>query len=83
MDTDKTIQIDYCVNPDKAEIFITDQGRGFKPEETADPRCGENLYKTDGRGLFLVRAYMNVVEFNEQGNRIHMVKYKQKTSTAQ
>ena len=76
MDPSKEIKIDYSISTDKAEIYITDEGKGFDPNVVPDPRCEENLYKTDGRGLLLIRSYMDVVEFNEQGNCIHLVRYK-------
>ena len=78
MDPDKEIKIDYLVGRDNIEIFMTDEGNGFDPEVVPDPRCGENLYKPEGRGLFLMRSYMDVVEFNKSGNRVRMVRYKEK-----
>jgi len=76
MDPEKKVKIDCLVGFDKVEISLTDEGEGFAPDGVPDPRYGENLYKTDGRGLFLMRSYMDVVKFNEQGNRVHMVRYK-------
>ena len=76
MDSDKEIKIDYLVGLDRVEITLTDEGQGFDPAEIPDPRCSENLYKTGGRGLFLIRSYMDKVEFNRRGNSVHMVKYK-------
>ena len=76
MDPGKEVKIDYSVSLDKIEISLTDEGGGFNPVDVPDPRYGENLYKSEWRGLFLVRAYMDVVDFNEQGNCVHMVKYK-------
>ena len=78
MDPGRKVRIDYLVNVDKVEIDIMDQGEGFNPETVPDPRLGQNLYKTAGRGLLLISSYMDVVEFNEQGNRVHMVRYKEK-----
>ena len=78
MDPRKKVRIDYSVGLDKVEISITDQGEGFDPEMVPDPRVGENLYKPEGRGLLLINSYMDVVEFNEHGNRVHMVRYKEK-----
>ncbi|MHC4114877.1 MAG: ATP-binding protein [Planctomycetota bacterium] len=76
MDPDKKVRIEYLVNGDKIEISLTDQGDGFDANLVPDPRWGDNLYKTGGRGLFLIRSYMDIVEFNERGNRIRMVKHK-------
>ena len=78
MEPDKKVKIDYSVGSDKIEISMTDQGGGFDPESVPDPRYGENLYKPEGRGLLLMHSYMDVVEFNERGNRVRMVRYKEK-----
>lgn len=78
MNTLKEVKIDYSVDTDKIEISMTDEGGGFKPEAVPDPRSQENLYKTGGRGLLLMRAYMDVVEFNQSGNSVRMVKYRSK-----
>ena len=72
------IKIDYSVGPEKVEISVTDQGGGFDPNSVPDPRYGENLYKTDGRGLLLMRSYMDAVEFNKRGNSVNMVRHKKK-----
>lgn len=79
MDPNKEVKIDYLVSPDKVEITVTDEGEGFDPDAVPDPRYGENLYKPYGRGLLLMRCYMNVVEFNERGNGVRMVRYKDKS----
>jgi serine/threonine-protein kinase RsbW len=47
---------------------------GFKPDNVADPRCGENIYKAGGRGVLLIKSYMNDVEYNKTGNSVHMTK---------
>jgi len=78
MDPAKEVQIDYSVGSDKIEISIADQGEGFDPQQVPDPRVGENLYKPDGRGLLLINSYMDVVKYNERGNRVYMVRYKEK-----
>lgn len=76
MDAGRGVKIGYSVAPDKVEITVTDEGEGFDPEAVPDPRFGENLYKPEGRGLFLMRSYMDVVKFNERGNSVCMVKNK-------
>ena len=76
MNPEKEVKIDYSVSLDKVEISMTDQGDGFDPDVIPDPRYGKNLYKANGRGLLLIRSYMDAVEFNEQGNRVRMVRNK-------
>jgi len=78
MDPSKHVKIDYLVSPDKIEISLTDEGAGFDPQAVPDPRCGKNLYKANGRGLLLIRSYMDVVEYTEQGNCLHLIRYKEK-----
>jgi len=80
-DTEKKIEVEYCVDSDKVEVSVGDEGEGFDPEAVPDPREGDNIYKNEGRGLLLMRSYMDVVEFNERGNKVRMVRYKRKQRT--
>ena len=43
-------------------IRVRDQGEGFDPGELADPLAPENLLKASGRGIFLIRNFMDQVE---------------------
>lgn len=78
MDPTKKVKVEYYVDPEKVDISITDEGNGFEPENIADPRFGEKLFEPGGRGLLLMNSYMDIVEYNEQGNSVHMVRYKEK-----
>jgi len=40
-------------------IHVRDQGPGFRLEDVPDPLAEENLLRTSGRGLFLIRAFMD------------------------
>ena len=82
MDPSQKVKIDYSVGMDKVEVSMADLGDGFDPDSIPDPRVGKNLYKTEGRGLLLIRSYMVVVEFNERGNCVRMVRYKEKPRLA-
>ena len=73
-DPSKKVSIEYLVNDEVFDITITDQGSGFKPSQVPDPRKDENIYKLGGRGLLLMRAYMDVVEYSNGGNSVHMSK---------
>ncbi|MCP4451193.1 MAG: ATP-binding protein, partial [Planctomycetes bacterium] len=50
--------------------------KGFAPDSVPDPREGDNLYRPDGRGLLLIDAYMDAVEYRAPGNSLFMAKYK-------
>ena len=58
-------------------IQISDEGPGFDPTVVADPRSEENLQRVSGRGLFLIRTFMNQVAHNAVGNQITMTKLRQ------
>ena len=81
MDAGKKVKIDFLIDPDRIEISMTDTGNGFDPDAVPDCRVGENLYKTEGRGLLLMRSYMDIVEFNEIGNSVHMVRFPRGTKS--
>ncbi len=51
---------------------IRDEGRGFNPESLPDPRDPANLQRVSGRGLLLIRTFMDEVEFNDTANEITM-----------
>ena len=78
MEPNKAVKIDYAIEPDKIEICMTDEGSGFDPEVIPDPRYGDNLYKPAGRGMLLMRSFMDVIEYNEQGNSVRMIRYREK-----
>ncbi len=76
-DQSKRIKLRYLVNNERIDIYITDEGEGFIPSNVPDPTAAENLVLPNGRGIMLMRAYMNLVEYNETGNMVHFVKLKQ------
>ena len=78
MDPAKKVKIDYSMDSNKVEISITDEGNGFEPDSVADPRFGEGLYEPGGRGLLLMNSYMDTVKYNQRGNSVYMVRYKEK-----
>jgi serine/threonine-protein kinase RsbW len=59
-------------------IRVLDQGEGFDPAAVADPLAPENLLKASGRGIFLIRSFMDDVQLRsapEGGMEIRMVKH--------
>lgn len=81
-DAAKTISVESLITPEKIDMSITDEGTGFDPDGLPDPRCEKNLYKCSGRGVLLIRAYMDVVEYNDRGNCVHLIKYRDPQSHA-
>jgi len=62
-----------CV-PDEVTYVVRDEGPGFDISQVPDPRDPENLLKPSGRGILLMRTFMDEVQFNESGNEVTMVK---------
>lgn len=58
-------------------IQISDEGPGFEPENVSDPRDEENLHRVSGRGLLLIRTFMDQVVHNSVGNQITMTKLRE------
>ena len=59
-------------------VQISDEGPGFDPKSIPDPRDEENLMKLCGRGLLLIRSFMDQVAHNQAGNQITMTKLRPK-----
>jgi serine/threonine-protein kinase RsbW len=58
-------------------IRVRDEGEGFDPESIADPLAHENLMKASGRGIFIVRSFMDDVQLQrapEGGMEVRMTK---------
>jgi serine/threonine-protein kinase RsbW len=58
-------------------ITIRDQGKGIDLNAIPDPLAPENLLKTSGRGIFLIRSFMDEVEIHpsQAGTEIKLVKH--------
>ena len=58
-------------------IAIKDQGAGLDPDKIPDPLAPENLLRGTGRGIFLIRSFMDEVHFRQlhPGTEITLVKY--------
>lgn len=58
----------------EARFTISDEGPGFDPSELPDPTDPENLIRLSGRGVLLMRTFMDEVRYNDTGNKVTMVK---------
>jgi serine/threonine-protein kinase RsbW len=74
LDPDRKVRVQYQVSPERFEIRIEDEGDGFNPEEVPDPTLPENLARPCGRGLLLIRSFMNDVSYHGRGNIVTMTK---------
>ena len=75
-DPKKKVQVNWNIDEKQVDFTIRDEGDGFVPDAVPDPTTDENLENPCGRGIMLIRAYMDEVKFNERGNQIHVIKRK-------
>ena len=65
-------------NTGSALIFcIADEGEGMDPSKLPDPRTPDNLLRTSGRGIFLIRSFMDEVHFRQlkPGTELTLIKH--------
>jgi len=63
-DKNKLVKILAKVIDGKLNVIVKDEGVGFQPESVPDPTDPENLLKDSGRGLYLMRVYMDDLKYN-------------------
>ncbi len=80
-DTNKHVFVEFetATKADVPELAIRvrDQGEGFDPDAVADCLDPQNILKSSGRGIFLIRNFMDDVQLQrapEGGMEIRMVK---------
>lgn len=72
-DPERQVRVELQVRPGEVRARVADEGRGFDPDRVADPRLPENVVRPDGRGVFLMRALMDEVHFNPEGNAVTLL----------
>ena len=71
---DRRVYVTVRLTPTEATYIIRDEGPGFDPSNLPDPTDPENALKTSGRGIMLIRMFMDEVRFNEKANEVTMIK---------
>ncbi len=71
----RQIYVDVDFSRDCVEYVVKDEGPGFDPSELPDPTDPVNLERPCGRGLLLMRTFMDSVKYNNAGNQVTMVKH--------
>jgi len=72
-DPQKHVRIEVAVRVQEVAVRVTDEGAGFDPAAVPDPTLPDNISKTGGRGIFLMRSLMDEVRFNDRGNSVTLV----------
>ncbi len=70
----RRIDVSAIESANEVRYTIRDEGAGFDPEGVPDPTSPENMEKASGRGLLLIRTFMDEVQHNRHGNEITMCK---------
>ena len=76
-DPSKSVWLQFTIHRDRLEIRIRDQGKGFNPNQIPDPLESDNLLNVSGRGIFLIRAFMDefrVENLNGLGTEVTLIK---------
>jgi serine/threonine-protein kinase RsbW len=73
---DKKITLAFEQRGDNLVITIRDQGKGMDVSKIPNPLAPQNLLKTSGRGIFLMRSFMDVVEIrpSQTGTEVKLIK---------
>ncbi len=76
-DEAKFVEVTLSCRDNELEVVVADQGSGFDPAEVPDPTDPANLMKTSGRGIFLMRTFMDEIEWlarPDGGTTVRMTK---------
>jgi serine/threonine-protein kinase RsbW len=80
-DPSRVVSIEFtttpAAEPSELVVSVRDQGQGFDPSHLPDPLAPENILRTSGRGIFLMRQFMDDVSMtrtSEGGMEVRMTK---------
>lgn len=71
---DRRVSLQVTLSPEAARFVVTDQGPGFDPDSLPDPTLPDNILKPSGRGVLLMRTFMDEVDYDLGGRRVSLVK---------
>ena len=69
LDPARRVDVTLVSKGDAMSARVVDQGRGFDPSASPDPTSEENRLRTSGRGLLLIRSFVDAVEFDFRPGR--------------
>ena len=71
---DRRLRVEVRLDQEQVTFLIKDDGPGFDTSTVDKPIDPEDLMRIGGRGMLLIRTFMDEVTFNQRGNQITMVK---------
>jgi serine/threonine-protein kinase RsbW len=75
LDIEKTVDLELHLDENHVQFIIKDQGTGFDYEHLEDPTAPENLEKSGGRGIFIMKHLSDEVKFEEKGRKTVLTFY--------
>ncbi|HEX9198800.1 MAG TPA: ATP-binding protein [Acidobacteriaceae bacterium] len=74
----KQITVSFETTSDSMIVRVADQGHGLDPNSLPDPLAPENILRGSGRGIFLIRAFMDEVHFRQlhPGTELTLIKHR-------
>ncbi|MES1213435.1 MAG: ATP-binding protein [Singulisphaera sp.] len=81
-DVSKSVHVLCELSKDRLRVRIEDEGPGFNPDQVPDCTGADRLEMPCGRGVLLMRSFMNSVEFSDKGNCVEMTKCRQQGEDA-
>jgi serine/threonine-protein kinase RsbW len=75
---DLVVTASFELTPQSLIVKLADQGPGLNVEKVPDPLAPENILRGSGRGIFLIRAFMDEVNFRQlhPGTEVTLVKHR-------
>jgi serine/threonine-protein kinase RsbW len=70
----KHVHVSCRCKRDEVSIVVKDEGQGFDFNKVSDPTAPENIRSVRGCGIYLMKALMDEVHFEEGGVVLHMRK---------
>jgi serine/threonine-protein kinase RsbW len=75
MDGEKKVNLELNLDENQVEFIILDEGIGFDYEHLVDPTAPENLEKTGGRGIFIMKHLADGIKFEDNGRKTTLTFY--------
>jgi CheY-like chemotaxis protein len=79
----RQIHVDVAISRESGRFVIRDDGPGFDPTQVPDPTDPANLTRSSGRGLVLMRMFMDEVQRNASGNEVCLIKRRERERVPQ
>ena len=73
-DCSKNVTLSYFETDDGWGVLVRDEGAGFDPADLLDPEADEALYRENGRGLFILKKFMDTLEYFDEGRTAFLFK---------